>query len=262
MCRIVAGILTLFLCSPASAVIEDESWPLIQNAFFKARNISDVSFIQISAPKGAENPSQVPVTISINKQPLDPIVNLYLFVDANPIPMVAEFNFPYHFERLNLSTRIRVENDSNFRVIGESKSGKLFMAKSVIHAGGGCAGNIVDDETEVRASAGKVKFQFNFPFRFTEVASATFQVKHPMYTGLQYDIKTKIKRTAFFLKKADFLINSDAILKVNFGVGTAENPYLKFEFDLPAIFKDSKEGTVKILLEDNEGKLTTESIAF
>ena len=246
--------------STVHAEVNENQWPLIQESYFSNRQVFVSDFLKISAPKGAENSSQVPVSIYLKNQKAHPVKRLYLIVDANPIPLVAEYVFPHLFAELKLSTRIRMEGDSNVRLIAEDEDGKLWMAATRVNAGGGCAGNISDDESEARVNAGKIKFQKNSPYKFNQVASATLQIKHPMYTGLQYDSKTKDKRKAFFIKKAQILLNESSIFLVNFGLGTAENPYIKFEYDLPENFLVHSHESLVIQHEDNEGRVLEEII--
>ena len=130
----------------------------------------------------------------------------------------------------------------------------LLRAAARVNAGGGCAGAVSEDEAAVRASAGAIKFQLNPPYRLHESASATLQVKHPMYTGLQTDAKTKQNKPAFYVKNTDIQFDGISVMQIIFGVGTAENPNVKFEFDLPAGLLKQTVQKIEIFTQDNEGK--------
>jgi len=250
----------VLLQSTAYAALSDENWPMVKERFFNQRPVTPTHLIQVIAPLGAENAAQVPVTLQVSNQQQDPIKSIYLFVDANPIPMVAHYQFPISFSTLALSTRIRMENDSHIRAIAETKHGALLMATAIVNAGGGCAGAVVEDETLVRENAGKVKFQLNPPYKLHETASATLQIKHPMYTGLQIDTKTKQLKPAFYMQYADIMFEQTSVMKVEFNVGTAENPYLNFKFDLPTSHHHMSVNKVHIILSDNEHKAWTHTI--
>ena len=133
------------------------------------------------------------------------------------------------------------------------------MATARVNAGGGCAGAVSEDEAAVRASAGAIKFQLNPPYKLHESASATLQVKHPMYTGLQTDAKTKQTKPAFFVKNTDIQFDGVSVMQIIFGVGTAENPNVKFEFDLPAGLLKEPVQKIVIFTQDNEGKNITKA---
>ena len=253
---ICKGVLCWLVLLPSTihAELSAENWPMIKERFFNHRSISPTNLIQIIAPLGAENAAQVPVTLKVSNQLQDPIKSIYLLVDANPIPMVAHYQFPLSFNALELSTRIRMENDSHIPAIAETESGALLMASTIVNAGGGCAVTVAEDEAIVRENAGKIKFQLNPPYKPQKTASATLQIKHPMYTGLQIDAKTKQLKPAFYIQHANIMFEESSVMQVDFNVGTAENPHLTFNFDLPATHHQTNVNQVHIQLLDNERK--------
>lgn len=235
------------------AELSEQNWPLIKEAFFSQRSINNTDLMQVTAPLGAENAGQVPVTLMVKNQANDAIKSIYILIDANPIPIAATYKFPHAFNQLTLATRVRLDSDSTIRAIAETQSGALLMATARVNAGGGCAGAVSEDEAAVRASAGAIKFQLNPPYRLHESASATLQVKHPMYTGLQTDAKTKQNKPAFYVKNTDIQFDGISVMQIIFGVGTAENPNVKFEFDLPVGLLKQTVQKVEIITQDNEG---------
>ncbi|MCX7190547.1 MAG: quinoprotein dehydrogenase-associated SoxYZ-like carrier [Methylotenera sp.] len=242
------------LVSTCQAELSAQNWPLIKEAFFQQRPINTTDLIQLTAPLGAENAGQVPVSLQVKNQEKDAIKSIYIFIDANPIPLAATYKFPKYFNQLTLSTRVRLDSDSTIHAIAETQSDALLMATTRVNAGGGCAGAVSEDEAVVRANAGAVKFQLNPPYKLHEVASATLQIKHPMYTGLQTDVKTKQTKPAFYVKNTDVKFDGLTVMQIQFGVGTAENPYVKFKFDLPTGFLIQAVQKIDITTQDNEGK--------
>lgn len=251
--------LIILLCfgtaNHCQAELSEKNWPLIKEAFFNQRSINSTDLIQITAPLGAENAGQVPVTLNVRNQAKDAIKSIYIFIDANPIPLASTYQFPRYFNQLTLETRVRLDSDSTVRVIAETQSGALLMATVRINAGGGCAGAVSEDEATVRAGAGAIKFQFNSPYKSHETASASLYIKHPMYTGLQTDAKTKQIKPAFYVKNIDVKFDELTVMQIKFGVGTSENPYVKFKFDLPAGLIKQPVQSVEISTQDNEGNV-------
>ena len=248
-------ILIIFLAlstSSFSALAEPDTklWPVVKEAFFAGRTINeDAPFIRMTAPRRAESGAQVPLTINIDRTvgEVDAIKKLYILVDANPIPLTATYTLTELLGKFELSTRIRMETDSYVRAIGETADGKLFMASIPIRAAGGCGGLVSGDEAAIRAASGKVKMNFAEGVKTGEPVTTTFIVKHPMYTGLQRDPSGGFK-PAFFMEKADFTFNGKPVMQVHFGVGTAEDPYLRFNFT------PKESGSMDVKLLDNEGK--------
>ncbi|MFM8392275.1 MAG: quinoprotein dehydrogenase-associated SoxYZ-like carrier, partial [Methylophilaceae bacterium] len=194
--------------------------------------------------------AQVPIEIRVDQSQTggNPIKNLYLLVDANPIPLASTYHLTDKLGNFKLSTRIRMEMDSYIRAVGETADGKLVMGSVEVRAAGGCGGMIDADEKEIRASAGKIKMNVEAPAKAGEAGTVTFIIKHPMRTGLQRDLVSQGFIPAFYINKANFSFNNEPVLSVDVNVGTSEDPYMRFEF-LP-----SGSGIVKVEATDNEGK--------
>ncbi len=227
-------------------------WSVMKEAFFEKRPMKEVDFIKVEAAKRAESGAQVPVTYSIDRAAEKAagvkIVKLYSFVDANPIPLTATFHLSDALGDFKLATRIRFETDAYVRLVGETADGKLFLASRVIRAAGGCGGVVANDEAAVRASAGKIRMKVTKPKKFGTPTTAKVNIKHVMRTGLQRDLVSQGFLPAFYIKKATFTYNGKKIMDVDVNVGTAEDPYFKFDF-IP-----EKPGKFELVATDNEGK--------
>ena len=246
---LVAGVSLAFM-SNAFAEADPKLWPVVKEAFFAKRDIQDVEFIKIDAPRRAESGAQVPVTFSYDKAAANgvDIKKIYVLVDANPIQLAAIYNLTDMLGNFQLATRIRMETDSFVRLVGESADGKLYMAKREIRAAGGCGGTVDNDESAVRAAAGKIKLHVDAPVKFGSPVVATFNIRHVMRTGLQRDLVSQGYVPAFYINKAAFTYNGKPLMTVDVGVGTSEDPYYKFNFtpDAP--------GVLEVTATDNEGK--------
>ena len=241
----------LLACSlPVFAEPDTKLWPVMKEAFFEKRAMTEADFMKIDAPRRAESGAQVPVTYTIDNAAAKgvKIVKLYAFVDANPIPLTATYHLSDALGNLNISTRIRFETDAFVRLVGETADGKLYLASREIRAAGGCGGTVDGDEAAMRASAGKIKFKVNEVVKLGTTSTATFNIKHPMRTGLQRELVSQGFIPAFYINKAEFSYNDKPVMTVDVGVGTAEDPYFKFDF-VPTV-----PGKLSVVATDNEGK--------
>jgi sulfur-oxidizing protein SoxY len=242
--------------SSAWAEAEDKFWPVIKESFFAGKPIEEASFIKLEAPRRAESGAQVPITLTIDKAPTDAdaIKKVFLIVDANPIQLAAIYHFTPLSGKAQIATRIRQETDSYVRAIGETADGKLYMSVIQIRAAGGCGGMVDGDDTAIRAAAGKIKMNVDAPVKFGEANTATFLIKHPMFTGLQRDLVSGGYKPAFFINKVAFTYNSKPVMHADFGVAVSEDPYLRFHYlpDAP--------GVLEVKADDNEGKSFTHSV--
>lgn len=248
---------SLSFSSNAYAEADLKLWPVLKEAFFAKREMKEVDFIKIDAPTRAESGAQVPVTYKIDSAATKGVVikKLYAFVDANPIPLTATYHLTNalgltktqgHFE---LSTRVRFETDAFLRVVGESDDGQLYIASREIRASGGCGSTDNGDEAAIRAAVGKIKLIMNEPVTLGSTATAIFNIKHIMRTGLQRDAATQGYYPAFYIKKVAFTYSDIPLLAIDVGVGTAEDPYFKFNFVPEAM------GKLVVTATDNEGKV-------
>ena len=113
----LTGVVLLASALPAFAESDPKLWPVMKEAFFEKRAMTEVDFMKIEAPRRAESGAQVPVTYKIDQKAANgvKIVKLYSFVDANPIPLTATYDLTEALGDFELSTRIRYETDAFVR---------------------------------------------------------------------------------------------------------------------------------------------------
>ncbi len=249
-------ILLLVYSGGVRAEASEKLWPAVKESFFAGKTIEPASFIKLEGPRRAESGAQVPITLSVDKAvtEADAIKTLYLIVDANPIKLAATYHLTPLNGKTQIATRIRMETDSYVRAIGETADGKLYMTAIEIRAAGGCGGAVDGDDTAIRAASGKIKLSVENPVKFGEANTATFLIKHPMFTGLQRDLASGGYKPAFYIQKLAFTYNGHPVLSVDVGVAIAEDPYLRL-FYLP-----DAPGVLEVKAEDNEGKSFTQSV--
>jgi len=254
----IAALCAICLAYSSSVLAEasDKLWPVIKESFFAGKTIEPAPFITLEGPRRAESGAQVPITLTVDRPLTDAnaIKKVYLIVDANPIQLAATYHFTPLNGKAQIATRIRMEADSFVRAIGETADGKLYMTAIEIRAAGGCGGPVEGDDAAIRAASGKIKLNVETPAKFGEPNSATFLIKHPMYTGLQRDLVSGGYKPAFYIQKVAFSYNSKPVMHIDFGVAVAEDPYVRFYYlpDAP--------GTLEVKAEDNEGKTFTQAV--
>ncbi len=252
----VAGLLVSAHSVSALAQANEALWPVLKESFFAGKTIEKADFIKLEGPARAESGAQVPITLTVDKSldAADAIKKVYIIVDANPIPLAAIYHFTPLNGKAQISTRIRMETDSYIHAIGETADGKLYMTALPIRAAGGCGGPVDGDETAIRAASGKIKVSVEQPVKFGEANPATLMIKHPMFTGLQRDLVSGGYRPAFYMQKLDLSYNGQPIMHVDFGVGTSEDPYLRF------FYRPEAPGSIDVKAVDSEGKEFTQHL--
>jgi len=259
--RFIARLLIgagLFPMITGSALAEPDAkiWPVVKEAFFAQRDIQEVDFLKIEAPRRAESGAQVPISYSIDNAAAKGVVikKLYAIVDANPIPLTATYHLTDMLGNFQMSTRVRFETDSFVHIVGETADGKLYMATREIRAAGGCGGTVDGDDAAIRAAAGKIKLKVEEPVKVGNATPTIFNIRHPMRTGLQRDLVSQGYVPAFYINKASFTYNGKPVLTIDVGVGTSEDPYFKFNFVPDAA------GKLEVNATDNEGKAFVQQV--
>ncbi|MDQ7089413.1 MAG: thiosulfate oxidation carrier protein SoxY [Methylococcales bacterium] len=103
---------------------------------FKTNDISLSDKINLKIPTIAENGAVVPLTVTSS---LENVEQVYIFVEKNPIPLVALFNLSPTMEAL-VSARVKMAKTSNVIVIIKAQSTLYRTQKKVKVTIGGCGG--------------------------------------------------------------------------------------------------------------------------
>ncbi|QID32658.1 thiosulfate oxidation carrier protein SoxY [Pampinifervens florentissimum] len=104
----------------------------------KLSQIKEVADIKLTAPTIAESGANVPITVE-STIPVDRVEKLWIFVDKNPVPWIADVSFTPMNGQVFFSTRIKMGETSNVRAILKLKDGSYVMAtKEVKVTAGGC----------------------------------------------------------------------------------------------------------------------------
>lgn len=100
--------------------------------------IKETADIKLTAPTIAESGANVPITVE-STIPVDRVERLWIFVDKNPVPWIADVSFTPMNGQVFFSTRIKMGETSNVRAILKLKDGSYVMAtKEVKVTAGGC----------------------------------------------------------------------------------------------------------------------------
>lgn len=242
---------SLLLTFPASYANEEESsWSIIHEIHFDNKDIRENAddILIIETPSRAEDAAIVPVTVrSVQPQTAERYIkNIHLIVDKNPDPYAANFHLTPELGQVDISTRLRVDQYSNFRAIAEMNDGSLHMVTSFIKASGGCSAPAGKDAAAAQARLGQMQIRMRQP-TLGEMTQAQVIVSHPNYSGMQYDQQRRTYIPAHYVRKIDISFNDKTLLSVDAGISLSEDPSIRFSFTpeehgiLKATVDDSKD---------------------
>lgn len=220
-------------------------WPDLKREFFGAAKLQFDARVQVRGPAFAEDPMNVPITVSAEGLP--DVEVIVLIVDRNPIRKVLEF-FPLGAVP-SVSFRFKLEQASPVRAAVKTRDGVWHMGGTwVDSAGGGCtvAGATRQDGSWSRTLgevSGKVFPSSPAPALAGGLATRLrVRVMHPMDTGLVGGIP------AFYVNKLSLRDERGTeLLRLNSFEPVSENPVFSFDFKgLPA-------GRLRLSGTDNNG---------
>lgn len=119
----------LVTCSPSlQAQWSAENFPphLLDDSIVN-REIIDTDLIEIKLPKIAEKDVAIAITVTSS---LENIQNIAIFVEKNPIPLVAKFNLSPELDTF-VSARLKMTETSNVIVLVKTYDG-LYRAKEQV----------------------------------------------------------------------------------------------------------------------------------
>ncbi len=99
--------------------------------------------VTLDIPDTAENASLVrmPIVVDHPMEANNFIQTVALFIDNNPNPSIAQFEFTPEAGKVAIEFRSRMAKSSKVRIIAKSNTGKLYgLVKEIKVAAGGCSG--------------------------------------------------------------------------------------------------------------------------
>ncbi len=185
----------------------------------------DNNIISLDAPKRAADPAFVPLKITTSHMQKDLFIEkIWVFVDNNPMPLVAVFEFGEASERADLAFNIRVNEHSFVRAIALTKSGQLYQANRFVKASGGCSAPVGTDITEGRKRLGQMRLgiEKNNP------SLVNLKIRHINLTGMQMDQVTRIRTLPHYVKSIKASLDGKTVFLAKTGFSVSEDPNFRF----------------------------------
>lgn len=102
----------------------------------KIKDISSSDKINLKIPIIAENGAVVPLTVTCS---LENVEQIYIFVEKNPVPLVAIFNLSPNIDAF-VSARVKMAKTSQVTVVVKAES-RLYKTQKLVKVTiGGCGG--------------------------------------------------------------------------------------------------------------------------
>jgi len=240
--ELLAGLASLLLAGTAAAATlqpDDDPqaspiWQKVQASLFEGRAIAPAppGLLTLEAPARAVDAAVVPIAIRSRfpQTPARYVSKLYLIIDANPSPISGIFQFTPESGKVDIETRVRVDDYSHVRAIAETSDGQLFMTTRFVKAAGGCSAPAGSDAQAAQASLGQMRFRVEGNLKGRDPVLAQLLIDHPNHSGLAMDQATRQYTPAHYVRRIDVTYAGRPVLAADVDFSMSENPNFRFYF--------------------------------
>jgi sulfur-oxidizing protein SoxY len=212
--------------SPPSDPLNSPGWGVVRERFFKGREVRFDDRVVVLAPKDAEDPLDVPVTVSAAG--LDDVQNIVVIADLNPIQKILELRPVRALP--GLSFRFKVEQSTPIRAAMRTTDGVWHVGGVWLSAaGGGCTTASGASRGLWRGEVGEMNGRLwlrgsGAGTGANRIERLRLRIVHPMDTGLASGIP------AFYMDHLVIRDGAGAILAVlDTYEPIAENPVVSLD---------------------------------
>jgi sulfur-oxidizing protein SoxY len=226
------SIQSLYAKNPISSPTFDD---IVKNVLKNEKYIFDDKNIEISVPKFADNPVQVPVFV--NAKNIKDAKRMIIVADLNPTPEIIDMDLTNLLPVISMN--IKVAQETPLRALILDKDNLWHIGTANIRSfGGGCAvASLATSDKESSKYLGKIKSDI---FEKENEYRLKTSIFHPMETGLTFG------NTEFFINKVLIKENKKVLSEIITYSTISENPRFIFE-------TKSKSDKYTIEFYDNDG---------
>jgi sulfur-oxidizing protein SoxY len=236
------------------------AWDALRAKYYgdKPMGFVDESFMSLEVPGNTPDPAATPLTLRFSDDTQRRIKRVRVFIDNNPSPLVATFDFAGATPLTEINLRVRVDRFTSVRAVAETADGGLEMRSSWVKASGGCsappsaaAGGTLG-EIRIRPSADTKSIQVN--------------IRHPNNSGFQIDPRSGDPILAHYISHIRLSAGGSLLLDAETGISLSENPTLRIASDrslpLPITIDAVDSETQAHFIATWQGGSTTEHAAL
>lgn len=223
-------------------------WDRLRERLFGARPLvaGEASQVRLQVPLRAAFGASVPVKVvsRVAQTPELSVRRLWLVVDKNPSPVSATLELGPALAQADLETRLRVDEYSHIRVVGELSNGELHTDSRYVKVSGGCSAPPNRDQLQ---HIGRTVFRLPAGVKPGEATAADVQVTHPNDTGFELNHQTVMFIPPHFVRTLSVSYAGRKVFDADLDFSIAENPSFRFWFaphgegELLAEVEDSRE---------------------
>lgn len=246
------GLLAVVTAGAPSA-IAGPAWDGIKSEVYGSRAILDgAAVIKFSAPYRPDDVMAVPLSADVHLPKGQTIKSVSFIVDENPSPVAARFDLAGARDHAALTTYIRLNQQSDVRVVVESTGGEIYMIEQLVKFAGGqasCSAPPQGSPEEIAANMGRMTLAMHGPRAVSSntVQRAEFELNHPNHTGMVLDQITLYYVPLLMVEHIEVKQGDEVVLTMAGSITLKQNP--KFAFD----YKTNGASEMTVTARDTSG---------
>lgn len=222
----------LFIAGPVHAIGEEQqpsgsAWELLRAKYYGDRAMGEVdeTYMSLEVPANTPDPAATPVTLRFADDEHRRITRVRVFIDNNPSPLVATFDFTNSTPVTEINMRVRVDRFTSVRAVAETAGGGLEMRSGWVKASGGCS---APPSAAAGGTLGEIRMRTSADAKSVQVG-----IRHPNASGFQIDPRSGDPIPAHYIAHIRVNAGGSALLDADTGISLSENPSLRIASDRP-----------------------------
>jgi len=224
--------MTIFAAAPLHAIEEAQqpsssAWEYLRAKYYgdKPMGVVDEAYMSLEAPANTPDPAATPLTLKFADDDHRRIKRVRVFIDNNPSPLVATFDFASATPVTEINMRVRIDRFTSVRAIAETADGELEMRSSWVKASGGCS---APPSAAAGGVLGEIRVRYSADAKTVQVG-----IRHPNASGFQIDPASGDSIPAHYISHIRVNAGASALLDADTGISLSENPGLRISSDRP-----------------------------
>jgi sulfur-oxidizing protein SoxY len=224
--------MTFFMAGQAPAIEEAQqpsssAWDLLRAKYYgeRAMGVVDETYMSLEVPGNTPDSAATPLTLRFADDDQRRIRRVRVFIDNNPSPLVATFDFASATPVTEINLRVRIDRFTSVRAIAETADGGLEMRSSWVKASGGCS---APPGPTAAGVLGEIRIR-----PAADAKSVQVGIRHPNASGFQIDPVSGDPIPAHYISHVRVNAGGSPLLDAETGISLSENPALRISSDRP-----------------------------
>ena len=203
------------------------AWEALRFKYYGDRpmGVVDESFMSLEVPANTPDPAATPLSLRFADDAQRRIKRVRVFIDNNPSPVVAAFEFSDAVPVTEINLQVRIDRFTSVRAVAETADGNLEMRSAWVKASGGCS---APPSAAAAGTLGEIRLRPS-----ADAHSVQASIRHPNSSGFQIDPRTGDPIPAHYISHIRVRAADAVLLDAETGISLSENPTLRIASDKP-----------------------------